>query len=155
VIAIRASGGRTSGDRGSGRVFLLGGGATNLSLINFGSDAMSLLRGFAANSFAGTRLALVNAEYRLPIVRPQRGFGTWPLFLQTVHAALFADAGDAWSTTFRTRDLKTSFGAELSADVVAGYVLPLTVTAGGAWGRDGSRAAPGGATWYARVGRAF
>lgn len=155
VIAIRATGGRTTGDRQTGRVFFLGGARSNLNLIDFGSDAMSLLRGFPANTFAGTGIALVNADYRLPIARPQRGSGVWPLFLHTIHAALFADAGHTWTGAFRVHDLKTSFGAELSANVVAGFAVPLTVTAGGAWGHDGSRAVPNGATWYARVGYAF
>jgi hypothetical protein len=81
--------------------------------------------------------------------------GVWPLFLHTIHATLFADAGHVWTETFSARDLKASFGAEFSASVVAGYVLPIAVTVGGAWGHDGSRQVPSGARWYARVGYAF
>jgi outer membrane protein assembly factor BamA len=116
---------------------------------------MSLLRGFPATSFAGTHVALVNADYRFPLFRPQRGAGVWPLFLHTLHGALFADAGHVWTESFSARDLKFSFGAELSARVVAGFVVPLDLTVGGALGRDGSRMVPDGARWYLRAGYAF
>jgi len=100
-------------------------------------------------------VAVLNADYRWPLAYVQHGAGTWPIFLQTLHAAVFADAGHAWSGAFDPHDLKFDTGAELSADVVAGYVLPIAATVGVAWGRDGSRTAPGGATLYVRIGRAF
>ena len=154
VVAVRAAGGASSGDRGARRVFLLGGASPATGVINFDSDALSLLRGFEANAFAGNRIALLNVEYRWPFARPERGFKTWPVFLHTAHAAAFADAGHAWSNSFRMADLKTSLGGELSADVVLGYSLRLTLTAGAAWGRDGQSGSDG-ATAYVRVGRAF
>jgi hypothetical protein len=124
-------------------------------VLDFGRGAFSLLRGFPSDTFAGHRVMVGNIDYRWPIVRPQRGAGTWPLFLHTVHAALFADAGHAWTDTLRGADMKTSAGGELSLDLVAGYFHPLTVTLGGAWGRDGARRLPDGAHWYVRVGGAF
>lgn len=155
VLALRAAGGAAAGDAGVRRIFFLGGAASNGSLLDFGREAISLLRGFPSTSFAGPRVALVNADYRWPLARPQRGMGTWPLFLHSLHAAVFADAGHAWSRTFSRRDIKTSAGIELSADVVAGFALPLTVTLGVAGGRDGAGAIAPGTTWYLRVGRAF
>jgi hypothetical protein len=155
VLAIRAAGGTSSGGADVQRTFHLGGAGPNLDPLDFGRDAASLLRGFAADTFAGRHVAVVNADYRLPLARPGRGVGTWPLFLQTVHAAVFADAGHAWTGSFRSRDLKTAAGAELAADLVAGYVLPMTVALGGAWGHDGSRTVRDGATFYVRIGRAF
>jgi hypothetical protein len=154
VVAVRAAGGGSNGDRGARRIFLLGGASPASSVIDFDSDAISLLRGFAANAFPGTRVALVNIEYRWPFARPERGFKTWPVFVHTVHAAAFADAGHAWSNEFRLADVKTSLGGELSADVVLGYSLRLTFTAGAGWGRDGQRGSDS-ATAYVRVGRAF
>ena len=65
------------------------------------SAAFALLRGFPANTFAGSHVAVANAEYRWPLARPQRGHGTWPLFVHSLHAAVFADAGHAWTQTFR------------------------------------------------------
>ena len=70
----------------------------------------------ADDPVAGHHVALMNADYRWPVARPQRGSGTWPLFLHTVHAAVFADAGHAWTRTFAAHDLKSSVGGELSLE---------------------------------------
>jgi hypothetical protein len=155
VIALRLSGGSSAGDVTVGRTFLLGGARSAASVVDFGARASSLLRGFPDATFAGSRVALLNAEYRWPIARPQRGVGTWPLFLHTVHASLFADAGEAWTRTFRSDLLKTSVGGEVSADIVAGYFAPLTLAAGAAWGHDRAGAFADRATAYFRVGKAF
>lgn len=155
VLALRAAAGRTSGDRSVGRRFLVGGGGANASVLDFGSEAMSLMRGFASGSFAGTRLAMVNADYRWPLRRIERGRGTWPIFLHTVHASLFADVAQVWTSAVSAGDLKTAVGGEISANVVFGYFAPMTVTAGVGRGHDGSGRLPDRTTWYARVGYAF
>jgi len=155
VLALRAGGGQSTGNADVRETFLLGGPGPNASTIDFDRGALSLLRGFGANTFAGSHVALLNADYRLPIARPQRGVGTWPIFVHTVHASVFADAAHAWTQTFRARDIKTSVGGELSTDIVAGYFFPFTATVGAAWGHDGSGAVKDGATVYFRVGRAF
>jgi Tol biopolymer transport system component len=155
VLAIRIAGGRSTGDPTVRRTFLLGGGQSNPSTLDFGRDAISLLRGFARDTFAGSHVALLNVDYRLPLARPQRGHGTWPFFLHTVHSAGFADIGHAWDRQFDAHDLKTSVGGELSFDLFLGYSFPLTTTVGGAWGWDGSGVAHGGASLYVRLGRAF
>jgi hypothetical protein len=72
-----------------------------------------------------------------------------------VHAAVFADAGHAWTRAFDANAIKVSGGAELSADVVAGYFIPFTATVGAAWGHDGSGLLQDRATLYFRIGRAF
>ena len=154
VVAVRVGGGTSTGDAASGRAFFLGGSGPNDTVIGFDSDALNLQRGFSANTFAGRRVALLNADYRFPIARPQRGAGTWPFLLHTVHGAGFVDAGYAWTNTFDASSVKTSVGGEFSADIVLGYYLPLTFTGGAAWGHDGG-SSRGGATFYARVGRAF
>jgi hypothetical protein len=155
VAAVRVAAGISSGDATAGRTFLLGGPSANSNAVDFGRHAVSLLRGFETDSFAGSRVALVNADYRWPIARPQRGVGTWPLLFHTVHAAVFADAGHAWTRSFHADAMKVSAGAELSADVVAGYFIPFSATVGAAWGHDGSGLVKDGATVYFRVGRAF
>jgi hypothetical protein len=155
VFALRAAGGTSTGDVDMRRTFHLGGAGPNPDVLEFGRNAASLLRGFGIDTFAGSHVALLNADYRFPLAHPQRGVGTWPLFLRTIHAAVFADAGHAWTRTFRARDLKTAEGAEISADLVAGYFIPLTATAGIAWGHDGRGSVADGATFYVRIGRAF
>jgi len=155
VLAARLAGGASSGPRDFGRTFRLGGAAPNADVLDFGRGAISLLRGFPVDAFAGRRVAVANVEYRLPISRIEQGVGTWPAFLRTVHGAAFLDAGHAWSDGFRAADIKTSAGLEVSADVVLGYALPLTVTVGGAYGYDGAGRAPSTSTAYVRIGRAF
>jgi len=155
VVALRAAAGVSRGDPIAGRTFLLGGPGPDISPIDFGSGTASLLRGFSSNTFAGSHVMLLNAEYRWPLARPQRGVGTWPIFLHTIHAAAFGDLGHAWSRTFEARAIKQSLGAELSAKIVAGYYFPFTVTGGAAWGHDGSGTVPNRVTAYVRVGRSF
>jgi Tol biopolymer transport system component len=155
VLAVRAAGGVSTGDPDVRRTFHLGGAAPAGGVIDFGRSAISLLRGFGANTFAGSDVALVNADYRFPIARPQRGHGTWPLFLHTIHGTVFADAGHTWTRTFRIDAVKTSVGAELSARIVAAYFFPFIMTAGAAFGHDGSRTVSDRTTAYARIGIAF
>ena len=100
------------------------------SALDFGREADQPAPRLSADTFAGTRVALMNADYRWPIARPQRGIGPWPVFLHTIHAAVFADAGHAWTRSFDANDVKTSAGAELSIDIVAGYALPFTAVVG-------------------------
>jgi hypothetical protein len=154
VLAMRGAAGVSAGDRDMGRTFLLGGAAAG-ELADFSSDAVRLLRTFPTASFAGRRAAAINLDYRWPLSRPQRGIGTWPVFLHTIHAAVFADAGHAWTRSFDAAHLKASAGVELSADTVWGYTLPLTLTVGVGWGRDGADRFPSGTAAYLRVGRAF
>jgi hypothetical protein len=153
VLAVRGGAGWSSDASGVGRRFLLGGAAPAGDVVDFDADAFGLLRGVDENRFAGSRVAVLNVDYRFPIGRPQRGVGTWPAMLHTVHAAVFADAGHAWSETFRISDVKSSVGAELSVDVVAGYSIPLTVAGGVAWSRVPGE--PRSISAYLRLGRAF
>jgi len=155
VLAVRLAGGASTGDVNSRRNFLLGGAGPNPAVIDFDRDAISLLRGFPANRFAGSHAALLNVDYRFPIARPQRGAGTWPLFVHSLHAAAFADAGHTWTNRFAANAVKTSVGGELSSDMILGFFFPVTTTVGAAWGHDGSGAAPDRTTFYFRVGRAF
>ncbi len=155
VVAVRGAAGVSTGDLDVRRNFHLGGAEPNSNVVDTGRHAISLLRGFSVDTFAGSHVALVNADYRWPIARPQRGVGTWPIMLHTVHAALFADAGHAWTNAFLFSAVKTSLGAEVSAAFVAGYSFRLTATLGAAWGHDGSGTVRDRATVYVRIGHAF
>ena len=155
VLAMRASGAAARGDVRGRRTARLGGGDGDPGVLSFDEDASSLLRGFPANAFQGQTVALLNAEYRVPLARPQRGLGAWPLFVRSLHATVFSDIGHAWNGPFRVSDVKSSWGAELSADVTAAYVLPLTWSAGIAWGRDHSGRVPDNRRVYLRLGHGF
>jgi hypothetical protein len=155
VLAVRGVGAAVTGDLSVARTFLMGGSARDTGLIDFGTAPTTLMRGFPSGTFGGSHAALLNLEYRIPLARPQRGLGTWPAFLETIHAAAFTDVGHAWTNVFRASDAKVSLGAELSVDAVAGYFFPVTVTAGAARGHDGRGSVPDQTTWYVRLGHAF
>jgi hypothetical protein len=155
VVALRIGGGASNGDETVGRTFRLGGDSAPPDAADFDSDAFKLLRGFRSNTFAGRHVAIANAEYRFPIARPQRGIGTWPIFLHSIHGALFADAGHAWTRSFQASSIKTSLGGQLSTNLVAGYFAPFTASVGAAWGHDGSGLIADRVTVYFHVGRAF
>ena len=154
AIALRLSGAFSWGDAETRRRFSASGSGPQAGGFDVGFDAIGLLRGFDESDVIGDRAAVLNVDYRFPLRHVERGFGTLPLFLRNLHGALFADAGNAWTNGFRRSDVRRAFGAELSADAVVGYVLPLTVTGGAAWRDDPVSRARGWAV-FGRVGRAF
>lgn len=154
VLALRAAGAASRGDDTTVREFgagghgLFGGGG-------FDGDAIGLLRGFDTDMVSGTRAVVVNADYRFPIAWVERGAGTWPLLVRSLHGALFVDTGTAWASDVSVPAVwHRSTGVEVSSDLVVGHSLPLTVSTGVAW-RRAPAGARGGAAWFARVGRAF
>ncbi len=153
VLATRAAVGVANGDAAVARVFYLGGPQPAGSLIDFGNDALSLLRGFEDQAFAASHVGAVNVEYRFPLWRVERGKGNWPLFLRTLHGAVFSDIGQVWDHQFSWADYKASVGAELSIDTVLGFGAPITVAAGVAQPVSGAQGR--GASAYVRFGRAF
>jgi hypothetical protein len=152
VLAARAAAARSWGDDAVRRVFSASGNGPQLRGFSFDSDAIGLIRGVESSDLAGERAFAVNIDYRLPLFRPERGIGTVPVFLRTVHAAVFADIGHAWDDEFRRGDISHSIGAELSLDAVLGFALPLTFTGGAAWRSLPDRS---DAVIFGRVGRAF
>lgn len=143
--------------RGTDRVrreFSAGGSGPQGAGFDVGFDAVGLLRGFDEADLFGRSALSMNLDYRVPVGWPQRGIGTLPVFLRSVHAAVFLDAGHAWDTGFRADDLRRSVGAELSFDIVLGGALPTTFTTGVAVRHDPTGAREG-AAGYVRIGRAF
>jgi len=154
AVAIRVAGASAWGDEDARRVFSAAGSEPAPSSFDFGRGAVGLLRGFESDTVIGSRVAVANLDYRFPLRYIQRGSGTIPLFLRTIHSAVFADAGNAWDDTFRWNDVRVSAGAELSVDTVIGFGLPLSFTAGVAWRHDPVGAQDGIAV-FGRIGRAF
>jgi Tol biopolymer transport system component len=155
VLATRAGFGMATGDLSVRRRFYLGGSSGAGQLVDFGSDELSMLRGFDDKVFSGFRIAVINVEWRQPLWRVERGWGTVPVFVRTVHAAAFADLGNVWNSRFSAADTKSALGAEGSVDLVLGFNLPLTVSAGVGWTHDGAPPGRSGAAAYIRIGRAF
>ena len=154
VLAARAGVAGSWGDEGSRRVFSAGGPGPSYPVFDFGRETIALLRGFDPDDIVGTRAASVNIDLRVPIARPQRGLGSWPVFLHSIHAAAFLDVGHAWDGGFHVADVKSSVGGELSTDIVILHFVPLTFTGGAAWTHDGASGRQRGAV-FARFGYAF
>jgi Tol biopolymer transport system component len=150
VLAGRIAAASTWGDRVTRRAFSASGNGPQLGGFNFESDAVGLLRGLSEDDLVGRHAAIANLDYRVPLMRIDRGLGTWPVFVRALHGALFSDVGNAWTSTFKRSDVRVSVGGELSLDTVLGYFLPVTFTGGVAWVSHDR-----GAVVFGRVGRAF
>lgn len=131
VVALRTAGGAAFGDNIQPGTFSFGG---SLGEGIFGGEYSSRyysLRGLPVGVLIGERVMTSSLEYRFPLVSPQRGLGTWPIFLNNLHLAVFGDAGNAWNNTpdtFQTffDNFFVSTGLETRADFVVGHGLPVT-----------------------------
>lgn len=146
VLTLRAAGGVGQGSLGGRPPFRLGGNSAPLptAALRLGStDSSDQLRGYEWGQLRGNAFALLNAELRVPIAAPKLGRTTWPIFLRRLHGAVFLDAGDAFELAdepafdihpFRWDAIRFGAGAELRAETVLGYYLPLDVRLGFAHG---------------------
>jgi hypothetical protein len=154
VVAARAALASSWGPAGSRRIFSAAGPGPSVLVFDFGRDTIGLIRGFNPEDVVGTRAAVANLDVRVPLLRAQRGAGTWPVFLRSIHAAGFADAGSAWNAQFRAADVRTSVGGELSFDTTLAHYFPFTFASGAAWARD-PVAGTSGVQLFGRIGYAF
>jgi hemolysin activation/secretion protein len=154
VLALRLAGAGSTGDAAGQRVFSAAGSGAPSPSFDFGRDTIGLLRGFDPEDVIGTRAAVANVDLRVPLLRVQRGAGTLPIFLRSVHAAAFLDAGSAWQGRFRAADVRYAAGGELSLDAVGLYSLRFTLAGGVAWTHD-PVAARDRVVPFARIGYAF
>ncbi|MCB0219623.1 MAG: BamA/TamA family outer membrane protein, partial [Chrysiogenetes bacterium] len=152
VIALRAAGGTTQGDRPLTRAFVLGG-SLGQGLITLSGTRLALLRGFGESEFSGDHVVSGNAEYRMPLLRVRRGAWNLPIYLQSIHLAGFVDAGTAWDEgiTPKSADVAVGAGAELVFDVILSYYLPTPVRVGVGRGLRVKKETE----FYVRLGRSF
>jgi Tol biopolymer transport system component len=150
VLALRVGAGTTYGEPGFERSFAVGGYPEG-SLFDVVRTNNAILRGYPDNAFTGRRYAAFNAEYRFPLVSPQRGWRSVPVFLRHLRGAVFLDVANAWSGSFEAADFKTASGATLGVDTAIGFALPVTaeVTVARGFGPQGGTKA------YLRFGLAF
>jgi hypothetical protein len=151
ALAMAAAAGTTFGGGASAARSFVVGGFPDRGLLDVFRTNHAVLRGYDDGEFRGSRFASADLEYRFPLGHPQRGYATAPVFLRHLHAAVFADAGHAWTDTFRWNDVKTSAGVALGADLFLAHALPFTGTVGFAQGfsREGE------SKFYVRAGLSF
>jgi len=129
VLYLRLSGALADGDLQYGQqAFQVGGAPSEYNEYP--------LRGYPVRSMTGKYVATGTVEYRAPLSYPLRGSGTFPAFLEKLHGALFADAGQVWDDdrTFHGNDTKIGAGVELRADLTLGYWAKVTPALGFAHG---------------------
>ena len=150
VLALQASGGTTFGQPGFRRSWSVGGFPAGSAFDVVGTNP-AVLRGYPDDFELGRHFAQASLEYRRPLLHPQRGWRTFPVFVRHLHVAAFVDAAHAWSGPFEAGDVHLGAGLALGADVFLGHGLPLTGTVGLARGFD----EPGGTRAYFRLGLSF
>ena len=133
VLATRLAAGTSAGDSRGRAVYALGGlPARNVLTdltdgISFGAD---VIRGYPLGYLRGASFFLVSAEYRVPIWTVERGIDTLPGFFDRVHGAVFFDAGETPNGAPNLDELRIGVGAELRADFVIGYFMPVRARIG-------------------------
>ncbi len=145
VLAARLGAGLAAGTLGGRMPFSLGGipPPTLADLLLGVGSPPDQLRGYPDGALAGTVLLDGNLELRFPLVAPQLGHATWPVWLRRIHGAIFLDAGTAYlpaedggpGVGLRgLSSLRFGTGAELRLEVVLGYYLRTDVRLGVARG---------------------
>lgn len=125
VLALRLSGGASSGGLRRRGAFRLGGLSEDQDVIRtvLARTAMSDggLRGYDPGVFGGRYFGLFNAEYRIPLVDLDRGIGPVPGFFERVLVEVFTDWGMAWTDPLKWKDLVGSIGGSLITRLRFGY----------------------------------
>jgi len=107
------------------------------------NDSDFVVRGYPIDTLLGQRIATANFAYTLPLAHPYRGWGTNPVFLQSLGLRFLADAGSAnyvpvyRNEVFRNyalsklgREVLTGFGLDFVAKGTVFYHVPVTLAAG-------------------------
>lgn len=179
VLAVRAAGGVTFGQNDFFGNYVLGGSIGDSGFL-VTPDEFRMVRGYPYAADIGDLYWLGEAEYRMPLLRIERGVGTVPFYARTLSGALFVDAANAFvnpslvtgvpSTADDLLDAALEapligVGAEITIRTVIAYGVGLSgrlgygmgLTAGGyrPWIDDG----PGGQTalspLYFQLGGSF
>lgn len=113
------------------------GGVTGYSAFTTTSANFYGLRGIDTGALSGTGIVAGSVEYRAPILRVDRGLGTLPVTLSVFHASVFLDYGRVFKKVGADAIRHDFFGpfalgvgAELAADVLLIYSIPLAIVGG-------------------------
>jgi hypothetical protein len=123
-----------------------------------------VLRGYPASSYTGSEYFLQTFEYRAPILRPDHGLSTLPIYLRRIDANLFLDWGGAFSkldtgqfalfsngALLDSKQLHTAVGGELWLGSTLGYGISTQFRLGYARGFS-VEAVPGGQAYFIAAG---
>ncbi|WP_437504585.1 BamA/TamA family outer membrane protein [Sorangium sp. So ce1099] len=165
TLAFRVAGAVSGGNFPRGAAYAVGGyDLENLTLadtlITGVTNSSFTLRGYAPGVVSGRSYFSQTFEYRVPVLQPDRGLSTLPIYLRRIDASLFLDHGGAFNR-FETDDLAlfkrggllyspqlhTSIGGEVWFSLNAGYVVFSQLRFGYAYGLS-DLAIPGGQLYF-------
>lgn len=162
VVAVRVAGGASAGT--DQNEFDLGGASgadvATLPGISLGSRRTFGVRGFPVGVESGMHIVAGSLEYRLPLTKPEHGFGMWPFFLDRTSLSVFSDAGSASGGFGAPGSLAdhwiASAGAELGINLAVPYDVPYLLRIGVAAPVANNSGLPvSSATLYLRLGFSF
>ncbi len=171
TLALRVAGGVAGGSYANRGYFSVGGydleNSTVVDHVTTGMyDGTFVLRGYEPSSLYGSSYVLQNVEYRFPIVKPDRGLSTLPIYIRRIDGNAFVDYGGAFEqldlnaiSLFTNRsiinspDLHTSAGLELWLGATLGYYLDANFRVG--YARGFSDKALKNGQWYFVAASAF
>ncbi|MBI1822461.1 MAG: PD40 domain-containing protein [Nitrospirae bacterium] len=135
VLATRLTGAFATGDHLVYRSFQVGGPDFTEEIIE-PDQTNFFLRGYPIRQLRGNKALIGSIEYRFPIYNIERGYRSWPFFLNRTHGALFFDIGNAWDRETALPDFRRGFGAEIKMDMTFSYLVPLRLRLGVGRGAD-------------------
>ncbi len=165
TFALRMAGAISGGTYPRGGTYVLGGyDLENTSLFDtllVGIyNSTFTLRGYEPRSFGGKAYFSQTLEYRFPILQPDVGISTLPLYLRRIDGSLFLDYGGAFNhflfdelrvldkgSLLYSPQLATSVGGELWINLGIGYVGASQLRFGYAYGFS-TGAVPGGQFYF-------
>jgi outer membrane protein assembly factor BamA len=165
TLALRSAGGMANGSYSRRGYYYVGGynlkNTSLLDTITTGAfNGAFVLRGYPPGQSGGRSFILQNAEYRIPLVKPDRGPSTLPLFLRRIDPNLFVDFGGAFDrldtkqvdffshgAVVHSPQLYTGVGAELWFGTTLAYGLNTHFRLGFAHGMS-TIAIPGGQFYF-------
>jgi hypothetical protein len=136
TVALHAGGGAAGGQLPGGTAFYVGGFVEPSlfdTIRNYIVQGGFVLRGYPTGVQGGSNYALLNAEYRFPILNLDRGPSTVPLLLNRIVGNGFVDVGGAFNDVHRA-NLLVGVGAELWFEMQLGYFLAFNFRLGYARG---------------------
>ncbi len=151
TLAMRLSGAISKGSYPRGGAYSVGGydlgGIGPTTILSGAFDGAFVLRGYPARVYAGSAYVLANLEYRMPIVRIDRGPSTLPFYFRRLDANVFWDMGGAFEKLdvrswrfFKDKailyapGLHTAIGAEVWLGFTLAYILQMQLRVGYAYG---------------------
>lgn len=135
VLAMRAAGGLTLGGTEYMGNYQLGGSFGD-SAFYATPEEFRMLRGYPFASDFGDMYWLAGLEYRFPLLRIHRGFGTLPAYLRHLSGAVYVDAGNAFNSPAPTLGTLTpdALLEAATADPLVGIGAEVTLSTFLLWG---------------------